>query len=107
MVARELCPFGVRALRGPLGVETQIGRSWRTEPLSRVSSWKSTAARYVAGSDASSVDATRSTAGADHTLRFMPQVASLHGDRRAVLAKFVYNVSRIFSSPLPNSLKPC
>ena len=71
VVAREVCPFGVRALRGPLGVETQIGRSWRTEPLSRVSSWKSTAARYVAGSDASSVDATRSTAGADHTLRFM------------------------------------
>ena len=53
------------------GVETQMGRSWRTEPLSRVRSWKSTVDRYVAGSDASSVVAARSTAGADHTLRFM------------------------------------
>ena len=62
------------------GVETQMGRSWRTEPLSRVRSWKSTVDRYVAGSDASSVVAARSTAGADHTLRFMRRA------RRAVLA---------------------
>ena len=62
------------------GVETQIGRSWRSEPLSLVSSWKSWFFKYLLGSAAgSSVEASLSTAGADQMdlARFMNHANSL------------------------------
>ena len=54
------------------GFDTQIGRSRRTEPLSRVSSWKLSPCWYVVGSAAaSSVEAVRSMVGAVQTVRFI------------------------------------